>query len=106
MAWHDMLRASGEAVPDDDARKRKAAERRYCRRVEALETARYLAPQAGRGEAPAGDSVEIVKIVRGARHRPAGLVIRASARFVEAQRRAEAQEWERIPAGRLVLPAW
>ena len=47
-----------------------------------------------RAEAPAGDSVEIVSRVRGARGRRGGLLVRASARFVEAARLAQ------LPRGR------
>ena len=53
------------------------------------------------GDSPAGDTVEIVKQVRGTRARKASLRIRASARFVEAAQRAQKGRWERIPAAHL-----
>ena len=99
----DLLRAAGEPVTDATPT-RGAAARRYQRRVAALDELGYQIPERTGGEAEAGDSIEIVRRVRGSRGGEAGLVIRASARFVEAQRRAEAKEWSRLPAGRILLP--
>ena len=105
VGWRDVLRAAGEVVADEESGpRRETAARRYRRRVAALKTLGYFVPQDGRGEAPAGDSVEIVKEVKGRRIYPPGLMIRASARMVEAQRLAEAQDWTRIPAS-FLLPS-
>ena len=62
-----------------------AARNRWRRMVEALLKANYRI-KTFRGQAKAGDSVEIVEVVRGSRARTAGLRVRASARFVEAAR--------------------
>ena len=61
------------------------------RRVDrAIETARtkYQSGPGRHDTAPAGDSVEIISRTRGSRAHPAALQVRASARFVEAARRA------------------
>ena len=58
------------------------------------------------GAAPAGDTVEIVSVQRGAKgRRPTGLWIRASARYCEAFIRARKREWERLPASHLLRGA-
>ena len=56
----------------------------------AIETARtkYQSGPGRHDTAPAGDSVEIIGRTRGSRAHPAALQVRASARFVEAARRA------------------
>ena len=62
------------------------------RRVDrAIETARtkYQSGPGRHDTAPAGDSVEIIGRTRGSRAHPAALRVRASARFVEAARRAQ-----------------
>ena len=62
------------------------------RRVDrAIETARpqYQSGPGRHDTAPAGDSVEIIGRIRGSRAHPAALRVRASARFVEAARRAQ-----------------
>ena len=95
----EVLRLSGEAVPAR-IRPDSAAGRRYRRRVAALVEAGYLVRPTG-GPAPARDAVEVVRIVKG---REAGIWYRATARFVEAQRLAEAKQWTRLPAARLLAP--
>ena len=99
--WRCVLTLAGEHVPAKaDSKSRDG--RRYRRRVEALEDAGYHIP-ATSGAAPAGDTVEIVKHMRGGRAREAGLVIRASARFCEAVARSQRKtEWKRLPASRLL----
>ena len=72
--------------------------RRYQRRVDALTAAGYLVPARG-GVAPAGDTVEIVRVVDGRGHgQDAGVRIRASARFCAAY---QDQVKTRLPAARL-----
>ena len=99
--WREVLTLAGEHVPPDAGAKSKDG-RRYRRRVVALVETGYYVPVTG-GAAPAGDTVEIVKQVRGGRGREAGLVIRASAPFCEAVLRSQRRSnWERIPAGRVL----
>ena len=67
-----------------DAKSESVWGRRYRRRVAALIAAGYLIPAPG-GVAPAGDTVEIVRVVDGRGHgHVAGVRIRASARFCAA----------------------
>lgn len=103
VGWRDTLTLTGENVPDDaTARSARAEHERYRQRVEALVAAGYKVGPNGEA-APAGDTVEIVQVQRGARNRPAGLWIRASARFCAAA--SGRQTWERIPTGRLLRSA-
>ena len=91
--WRTVLRLAGDWWDETDARKDRAALERYKRVVNRLEAGAgersyFVLNGAVRKAAPAGDSVEIVRI-RGHRGRPAGLLVRASARFVEAARLAQ-----------------
>ena len=98
--WWQVLRLAGEPCgPDDDPKGAKGV--RYRARVEALRTAGYFAAGGG-ATAAAGDTVEIVQHVRGARNRPAGLIVRASARFCAAYSSRNARE--RLPATVLIRP--
>ena len=93
--WWQVLRLSGEPVgPDTPAQ--SAGGRRYRRRVAMLDAAGYMTPRA---TASAGDTIEVVKVQRGGRGKPAGIVIRATARFCAAY---GAGERVRIPAGQLI----
>ena len=81
--WRALLSLAGEPVPAD-ANSESVWGRRYRRRVDALTEAGYLVPARG-GGAPAGDTVEIVRVANGrGRGQEAGLHIRASARFCAA----------------------
>ena len=81
--WRAVLSLAGEPVPAD-AKSESVWGRRYRRRVAALIAAGYLIPAPG-GVAPAGDTVEIVRVVDGRGHgHVAGVRIRASARFCAA----------------------
>lgn len=82
----DVLRLAGEHLPAD-AEDSPAARRRYERRIAALEAAGYFVPRRPTHAAPAGDSIEIVKRT-GSKTAAPGIWIRASARFVEAQKLA------------------
>ena len=88
--WREVLRFAGDWWDETDPSADKAALLRFNRALDTLRRRGYFAPYPGaRGEAPAGDSVEIIERVRGARNRPGGLWVRASARFVEAARLAQ-----------------
>ena len=103
--WRNVLRLSGEHVVDREPDTSGALQRRYNRRVEALRAA-GLVVLPGQTEAPAGDTVEIVRIVDGrGGNRTGGLVVRASARFVEAYRLAQdSRAFELLPSSKLFLP--
>ena len=98
--WHLLLTLSGEHVPHEVDGKGTAG-RRYRRRVEDLADLGYFVTGGG---AQAGDTVEIVKKVSGGgRGSQAGVVVRASDRFVEACLRAQnLKTWQAIPASALL----
>ena len=98
--WDKLLALAGECVPHG-GEGRKTAGRRYRRRVEALVDLGYLTEN---GEASAADTVEIVERKPGRRHgTEAGVVVRATARFVEAHRRAQnPRNWSLLPASTLL----
>lgn len=95
-AWQ-VLRLAGEAVSPDAFG--PTERQRYKRRCGDLKTAGYYLPPGERGTAPAGDTIEIVRQVRGSRARPAGLVVRATARYCAAY---ASGSHVRIPAIRLI----
>ena len=98
--WRALLSLAGEPVPAD-ANSESVWGRRYRRRVDALIAAGYLIPAPG-GVAPAGDTVEIVRVVDGRGHgHVAGVRIRASARFCAAY---QDQVKTRLPAARVFTP--
>ena len=100
--WGDVITLAGEPV---EGGTRGTTGKRYRRRVEALEAAGYLVPGDG-GTTRAGDTVEIARVVDGrGRGSEAGLMVRASARFVEAVERGQKQaSWTRVPLTRLLGP--
>lgn len=80
--WWLMLMLAGEHVgPDADSH--GAAGERYRRRMDALKAAGLVCPPSG-SPAPAGDTVEIVRAVRGTKATPAHVVVRATARWCAA----------------------
>ena len=81
--WRTCLRLSGNWWDEADPAADNAARVRFNRAVETLRKRGYFVASL-RAEAPAGDSVEIVDRIKPARGRPGGLMMRASARFVEA----------------------
>ena len=85
LPWRDAMALMGDCWDWKDQKADHAARNRWRRMVEALLKANYRI-KTFRGQAKAGDSVEIVEVVRGSRARTAGLRVRASARFVEAAR--------------------
>ena len=100
--WRNVLRLSGERADDDDDR--SSLRQRYRRRVEALVDAGYVVRKGG--DTRAGDTIEIVeRLASGGKGRQAGLMVRASARFIEAYRKAQdSRSFELLPARRLFLP--
>ena len=80
-AWQ-MLRLSGEPVTADSYTGDSTARERYRQRIAALEAAGYKSTETG--TAHAGGTVEIVDVRKGGRNHPAGIVVRASARFCAA----------------------
>ena len=97
--WRDVLRFSGEHMREDAGRGSRE-EKRWQRRRDAFESSGYV-PTTDRGEATAGDTIE-VRPVRGSRTSEAGLMIRASTRFVEAVRKSmDKHAWTRISAAPL-----
>ena len=85
LPWRELLRLSGFTWDPADPVADKAMQVRYRRAVERMRKAGYIVSAGPLAEAQAGDSVEIIGIQRATRARPAGLRIRASARFVAAQ---------------------
>ena len=85
LPWRDAMALMGDCWDWKYQKADHAARNRWRRMVEALLKANYLI-KTFRGQAKAGDSVEIVEVVRGSRAQTAGLMVRASARFVEAAR--------------------
>ena len=95
VGWREAMFGAGNWWDVTDSKADKAALVRFNRADETLEKRGYFVGDDLRCEAPAGDSVEIVDRIRGGgRGRPGGLLVRASARFVEAARLAQ------LPRGR------
>ena len=82
------LPVAAALMGEDDPTENEAARKRLNR---SIETARpqYESGPGRHDTAKAGDSVEIIGRIRGSRAHPAALRVRASARFVEAARRAQ-----------------
>ena len=72
------------------------------RRMEALKAAGFVVKADG-GEAEAGDTVEITRIIDGrGRGQEGGIMVRATARYVEAYRVGQdSKRWELVPANKL-----
>ena len=87
LPWRTVMDLAGFAWDQRSAADDHAMLLRYRRCARRLARAGYCV-QSYRAEAAAGDTVEIVEVVRSARTRPAGLRFRASARFCEAARLA------------------
>ena len=87
LPWRGAMALMGDCWDWKDQKADRAARNRWWRMVGSLLKTGYKIATF-RGEAKAGDSVEIVEVVRGSRARTAGLRVRASARFVEAARLA------------------
>lgn len=98
--WRLLLTLAGEHVPHG-ADGKGTAGRRYRRRVEDLADLGYFVTGSS---SPAGDTVEIVDQVSGGGYgSQAGIVVRASDRFVEAcQRSQNTRAWQSIPASTLL----
>lgn len=103
IAGSDVLRLAGVEVPDLPLSNRDRM--RLSRLAEYLIEHGYGA--GGRSEAVAGDTVEIVGRKKRRGSGTASLIVRASARLVEARRKAEASQpgtWQRSPV-RGLLPS-
>ena len=86
--WRNVLRLAGERAPDGDASSYLRV--RYKRRIDAMRAAGLL---VGGQAAPAGDTVEIVRVVDGrGKGRSSGIIVRATDRFVEAYRAGPRQQ--------------
>ena len=92
--WTELLTLAGEVVPPD-VEPTGTERRRYNRRVDALVEAGYLLTSPNAPIAKRGDTVEIVKVIRGGRGRVTGLLVRASQRFCSA---VVDHLWARVPA--------
>ena len=88
LTWRYLMQASGFTWDQHDRRADRNMYATYRRAVCRMVDAGYRVSNAGRGEARAGDTLEIVDIVRASRHRKAGLVVRASQRFVAAAKQS------------------
>ena len=102
--WHHFLRVAGDHVTPAilaDKKKNSTLSKRYLRRVEALKAAGYEVKPNG-GAATAGDTIEIVRQIKGGRGHEAAIVVRATARFCAAY--GNGGEKTRLPASHLLLP--
>ena len=86
--WRETLWSMGDHWDVEDAKADHAARKRWQRIFATLTELGYRVPSL-RGEAEAGDSIEIVNMIGGGRGRTAGLRVRASARMVAAAALAE-----------------
>ncbi|MCY4374021.1 MAG: hypothetical protein OXC31_09605 [Spirochaetaceae bacterium] len=89
--WRDVLRLAGDYWDPSDPYADNAARKRFDRAIVRIDRIGYRAANL-QAEAPAGDSVEVMDVTVGTRTRPASLVVRASARFVEAARKAHLRD--------------
>ena len=89
--WRTAMHYMGDAWNQTDHKADRAALMRWRRMIDKVLEAGYQIPSL-HGQAPAGDSVEVVEIVRASKSQPAGLKVRASARFVEAARLANLKD--------------
>ena len=85
--WREVLHLAGDYWDPADRNADQVALKRFDRAVDSMVDLGYSVAN-GRAEAPAGDSVEVIGSTRGERSSPA-LIVRASARFVEAARKAQ-----------------
>ena len=104
---HQVLILAGEYVQltgKGKFRRGSREQKRWLRRQAALEQAGYVVPSRNK-TAWAGDTIEVVRIVDGRGSKEgSGLVVRASARFVEAVKKAQdPKTWTRLPAD-MVFP--
>ena len=96
--WH-ILRLAGEAVTQEEYRARSAPRQRYMGAVHALQALGYVCSDPSR-TAPAGQSVEITRIVSGGGPgRRGGLMVRATARFCAAYAKGQGGrgDWSSAP---------
>ncbi len=103
LTWREVLACAGEYVdPADTGGKDSSAGRRYRWRISEMARLGHLCASRS-ATAPAGGTVEIVERKNGGRGHEAGLMIRATARYCEAARKAQHREnWTRVPAQNLL----
>ena len=105
VAWYHLLRLAGEHVTPErlaDPAKNATMRQRFNRRIDALLAAGYMVGEHG-AAAPAGDTIEIGRRIKGGRHHEAAIVVRATARFCAAY--ARGGERTELPASHLLTPA-
>ena len=90
-------------MAEQDPALSEAARKRMDRAVDAIQDS-YWVTGGIVAEAPAGDSVELIRRVRGGRGRHPALIVRASARYVEAHRLASRKHGERFQP--IALDEW
>ena len=90
LRWHTLLELAGEVWDPYNKTEDSKVYERYKKIKEALKKAGYDAKNPN-GTAETGDTVEFLWPKRGV------VWVRASARFVEAARRAKKQEWDKTP---------
>ena len=98
IAWREAMTLAGIAWNWHDKAADEGQRKRWGRIVARLRKAGYMAGSLA-GEAPAGDSIEIVEVVRGSRAHPGGLRFRASARFVAAAAQSDNKQFLRVSLG-------
>ena len=80
----DLLARAGLVWDQSDKRQASRARQLWKSTLERFEHGGYILGNGPGSEAPAGDTVEVVEIIKGHGKRPGALRFRASARFVEA----------------------
>ena len=100
LPWQVVMRLAGEHVEADADPKGKDG-RRYRERVRMMKEAGYC--YDGRASAEAGDTIEVRPVGGGRGRGVASLVVRASARMVEAVKQSQnPRTWTRCPATRVL----
>lgn len=98
ITWRETMTLAGIAWNWHDKAADERQRKRWGRIVARLRKAGYMVGSLA-VEAAAGDSIEIVEVVRGSRAHPGGLRFRASARFVEAAILSDNQQFLRVSLG-------
>ncbi len=96
-----LLRFAGENVTQESYRSRSLERHRYKKRVEEIRAAGYFCLDGK--PAAAGDTIEILRQVKGGRNHPGGLTVRASARGCRLQKAGRnGGEDRRLPGSHLI----
>ncbi len=94
-----VLRFAGENVTENSIKESSKDRNRYMRRLEAMYEKGYVCTDGK--PAPAGDTIEITRQVKGGGNHPSGLFVRASARGCALHTRNGSEEF-RLPGSHLV----